>query len=94
MLVLQDIKKDKGINQALDRSCGGFSTKVHVLTEGLGYPIDFVLTRGQAHDAPQALGLLTSIRFDQIIADKAYDDIKIRELITNKGSKCVTPSVI
>ncbi|ALA24388.1 hypothetical protein AVI51_15250 [Piscirickettsia salmonis] len=48
MRALRDIKKDKGINQALDRSCGGFSTKVHILTEGLGYPVDFVLTRGQA----------------------------------------------
>ncbi|ALA25534.1 hypothetical protein AVI51_05465 [Piscirickettsia salmonis] len=61
MRALRDIKKDKGINQALDRSCGGFSTKVHILTEGLGYPVDFVLTRGQAHDAPQAQGLLTSV---------------------------------
>ncbi|ALA24830.1 Transposase [Piscirickettsia salmonis] len=92
MRALRDIKKDKGINQALDRSCGGFSTKVHILTEGLGYPVDFVLTRGQAHDAPQAQGLLTSVAFDQIIVDKAYDDIKIRELVVKKGAKCIIPS--
>ncbi|WP_155049818.1 hypothetical protein [Piscirickettsia salmonis] len=72
MRALRDIKKDKGINQALDRSCGGFSTKVHILTEGLGYPVDFVLTRGQAHDAPQAQGLLTSVAFDQIIRKRRY----------------------
>lgn len=44
--------------EALGRSRGGFSTKIHVLTDALGLPLDFVLTAGQASDIGQAGTLL------------------------------------
>jgi len=37
--------------EALGRSQGGFSTKVHVRAEGRGKPMTFVLTPGQRHEA-------------------------------------------
>jgi len=39
-------KKD----QAIGRSKGGLSTKIHVRTDTLGNPTGFYLTAGQAHD--------------------------------------------
>ena len=36
--------------QALGRSRGGFSTKVHVSVDSLGNPLRFILTGGQQHD--------------------------------------------
>jgi len=36
--------------QALGRSHGGFSTKVHVKAEGYGKPMYFVLTGGERHE--------------------------------------------
>jgi transposase len=36
--------------EALRRSRGGFGTKIHAITDGLGNPLDFVLTGGQASD--------------------------------------------
>ena len=36
-------------DHALGRSRGGFSTKIHVLCDGHGRPLDFHLTAGQAH---------------------------------------------
>ena len=36
--------------EALGRSPGGFSTKVHIRAEGNGKPITFVLTPGERHE--------------------------------------------
>jgi transposase len=46
------------VAEALGRSRGGFSTKVHALTDALGNPLDFVLIGGQAADIRQAEALL------------------------------------
>ena len=43
-------KKGGQAAQALGRSRGGFSTKVHVSVDGLGNPLRFILTGGQQHD--------------------------------------------
>ena len=37
-------------DQALGRSRGGLSTKIHALVDALGNPLRFLLTSGQAHD--------------------------------------------
>src|SRR5579864_233919 len=37
--------------EALGRSQGGFSTKVHVRAEGHGKPLVFILTAGQRHES-------------------------------------------
>ena len=36
--------------EALGRSKGGFSTKIHIQAEGMGKPMQFVLTAGQRSD--------------------------------------------
>ena len=47
-------KKGGQAAQALGRSRGGFSTKIHVSVDGLGNPLRFILTGGQQHDITQA----------------------------------------
>ena len=44
--------------EALGRSKGGFSTKIHAVADALGNPLDFILTAGQASDIGQAEALL------------------------------------
>ena len=44
--------------EALGRSQGGFSTKVHLRAEGGGKPLTVVLTPGQQHEATVARRLL------------------------------------
>ena len=39
-----------GEDQAIGRSRGGLSTKIHALVDALGNPIGFFLTGGEAHD--------------------------------------------
>lgn len=78
--------------QALGRSRGGFSTKIHVVVDGLGNPLDFVLTAGQVHDVTQAPTLLCGQRADYVIDDKGYDSAALIELIEQMGAIPVIPA--
>ena len=65
--------KDSAEQEALGRSRGGFSCKIHALTDSLGLPVKFILTGGQAVDISQALPLLKGVKADALLADKGYD---------------------
>lgn len=80
-----------GEPQALGRSCGGFSTKIHVAVDALGNPLDFTLTEGQAADNPQAAILLTGKAPENVLADKAYDADDTLQAIKNQGAVAVIP---
>ncbi len=64
-------KKDG--DQAIGRSRGGLSIKIHALVDALGNPVGFCLTGGEAHDLVGADQLLPSMQADTLIADKAFD---------------------
>ena len=49
-------------DQAIGRSRGGLTTKIHLAVRGLGCPVRFVLTPGQAGHALQAAPLSTGLR--------------------------------
>jgi transposase len=83
-------KKDEG-DQALGRSRGGFSSKVHAACDALGNPLRFSLTRGQAGDAPEALGLIDGIKTKAVLADGAYDSDAILEAIRAREAEAVIP---
>src|ERR671935_1594508 len=72
--------------QALGRSKGGFSTKIHLIVDALGNPLDFVLTAGQRNDVTQAPTLLAGRHSDYMIADKGYDSTEVIELIETLGA--------
>jgi len=62
-----------GYGEALGRSRGGFSTKIHALTDALGNALKFLLTPGQRNDITQAKLLCKDVKNAAVIADKAYD---------------------
>ncbi len=63
--------RDRGqAAQALGRSQGGFSTKIHLIVDALGNPLDCVLTGGQRNDVTQVPPLLAGRHSDYVIADK------------------------
>ena len=78
--------------QALGRSRGGFSSKIHVVVDALGNPLDFVLTAGQAHDVKQGPALLQGRTCDYVVADKAYDADAFMALIEAMGAIPVIPA--
>jgi len=68
--------------EALGRSRGGFSTKIHVSVSGLGLPVEIRLTPGQEADVKQAEPLLEGYSPEAVIADKAYDSDLLVDLST------------
>ena len=77
--------------QALGRSRGGFSTKVHIAVDGLGNPLRFMLTAGQRHDIVCAEGLIDGYSSAYVIADTSYDSMAFIESITDTGAVPVIP---
>ena len=67
----QEQKKSPEEDQALGRSRGGLSTKIHAAVDGLGKPVRLLLTGGEAHDVTKANELISEHDAESIIADKA-----------------------
>src|ERR1700687_2733462 len=66
-------RKKKGVNQAIGRSRGGLTTKIHMIVDALGNPLAFTLTAGQVHDITQAETLTSQVQPEALLADKGYD---------------------
>lgn len=89
--------------QAIGRSRGGLSTKLHALVDGNGRPLAVVLTPGQAGDNPQLKPLLNKVRVprpgpgrarcrpDRVLADKAYSHPSTRKLLARRGIPLTSP---
>lgn len=79
--------------QAIGRSKGGLSTKIHTVVDALGNPIKFALTPGQACDLDGSDILLPGLEAKTILADKAYDaDERVIEPLLAEGKEIVIPS--
>ena len=84
--------KKAGEDQAIGRSRGGLSTKIHALVDALGNPVGFFLTGGEAHDLVGADHLLPTMEADTLIADKAFDaDARVLEPLAAAGKTAVIP---
>lgn len=80
--------------QALGRSRGGFSTKIHVKTDLDGHLLTFDLTGGEKADAPHFEALLNlgpDIAPRAAVADKGYDSKINRALARRRGIAPVIP---
>jgi len=78
-------------SQALGRSCGGFSSKIHAKVDALGMPLEFVLTAGQVHDSQIAHELVANSESDYLLADRGYDSDAFRESLRLRGITPVIP---
>ena len=79
-------------DQALGRSRGGFTTKVHVAVNGLGQPVELTVTPGQASDIGQADGLLADHVPEVVIADRGYDSKALVAAVEARGAAAVIPT--
>src|SRR5215207_7062757 len=89
--------------EALGRSQGGFSTKVHVRTEGGGKLLTLVLTPGQRHEVTAFEGLLERgavkrpgpgrprVRPDRVVGDKGYTGRRRRAYCRRRGIRYTIP---
>lgn len=77
--------------QALGRSRGGFSTKIHGVCDALGNPLGLILTGGQVADCLQAFPLLQGRHFQAKLADKGYDTDSIIAYVESVAAKAIIP---
>ena len=48
-------------NQAIGKSVGGNTTKIHMAVDACGFPIEFDLTGGEVHDCKAAPALIDKL---------------------------------
>ena len=70
---------DEPEDHALGRCRGGFSTKIHILCDGQGHPLDAAITGGHVHESTMLDALLISV-------DK--------HLVSNDGGKIPWPKAL
>ena len=80
--------------QAFGRSRGGFTCKVHCLSDAKGLPLAFHLTPGEAHDvtAFEDVIALAEEKPAYLIADKGYDSDAIRTSLHDAGIRSCIPT--
>jgi transposase len=78
--------------QALGRSRGGFSTKIHVKVDGLGNPLRFIVTGGERHESTQGEALLGEQVGEYVLGDRAFDSDDLIAFIIDQGAIPVIPS--
>lgn len=79
--------------EAIGRSRGGRTCKIHCLADDRGRPVAFALTPGNIADISMAIPLLSiAIPARRLIADKAYDADSLRRWLDGRHIKAVIPS--
>src|SRR2546421_9648532 len=78
--------------QAIGRSRGGLSTKIHALVDALGNPVELMLSPGQTNDIICAEPLLADSDPAALIGDKAYDVDTFIDILAKRQITPVIPS--
>ena len=73
--------------QHIGRSRGGLTSKIHVVVDANGLPVQLGLTGGQVHDNQLCSVLLRQMpRRGRLLADRGYDADWIRAFVTERGA--------
>jgi hypothetical protein len=83
-------QRGDGDAEAIGRSKGGLSRKIHATVDALGNPLSFYFTPGQACDLDGADKLLPDLLADTVLADKGDDaDERVIEPLKAQGKPAV-----
>lgn len=81
-------------DQAISKSVGGNSSKIHLAVDANGNPIEFIIGDGTTHDVKVAPDLIDCLNLEEtkiLCADKGYDSQLLREKIKNTQTKANIP---
>jgi transposase len=79
--------------QAIGRSRGGRTTKLHGLVDDLGRPRVLLLSAGNINDISMAADLIRAAGpIRRLLADRGYDADHLRKLLADLGAEAVIPS--
>ncbi|MDE4984554.1 IS5/IS1182 family transposase, partial [Francisella tularensis subsp. holarctica] len=59
---------DKDDNQAIGRSVGGITSKIHAMTDALGNPLEILFSEGKTHESKVA-NLIKNLYNTKVIDD-------------------------
>lgn len=76
---------------AIGRSRGGRTTKMHFVVNAKRKPIKFKLTAGNEHDVTMVEPLMKGIDAKSCLADKAYDAHWVIDMLNRRGIEPVIP---
>lgn len=78
-------------HQAISKSIGGNSPKIHLAVDTNGNPIEFIIRDGTTHDVKVAPDLIDCLDLKEKIlcADKGYDSEPLREQIEKNKLKLI-----
>ena len=77
--------------QAIGRSPGGLTTKLHALCDARGNPLRLILTPGNVSGSTPAGPLLDGIKAGSVLGGKGYDSDAIVACIEASGAGVVIP---
>ena len=75
-------------------SRGGMTSKIHLMVDACGNPLEVIITAGNINDISVALELIAAINLAEtqaVIADKGYDSDKLRAQIEEECSEANIP---
>ena len=79
--------------QAIGRSRGGCTTKIHAIVDARGRPIAIEVTPGHLGDVRVATALITGVPAGgRLAADAAYDSDGLRRFLLERGTVPVIPN--
>lgn len=90
-------------DHALGRSVGGFGTKLHLVSDGQGVPLNATVTPGQTHESTQFEATVAPIaiarrrtgrlrgRPRRLAGDRGYHAQRIRHWLRSRGVQPVIP---
>ena len=76
-------------DQAIAKSRGGNTTKIHLAVDAHGNPITFIITDGTTHDIKMAKDLVDKVDLSNVVmlsADKGYDSQDFRAYVEEKNA--------
>ena len=81
-----------GAESGIGKSVAGNTTKIHMVVDSFGLPIEFEITGGQIHDCKVAPVLIAKLKgLEYLIADKGDDSETLREQVESMAAIPIIP---
>jgi transposase len=101
-LIEEHILEEEPENHALGRSRGGFSSKIHWVSDRNSVPLAATISAGEAHDSKFFISVMQKVNIpvkrgrprnkpEEVVADKGYDAKHIRMYLRKRGIKAMIP---
>jgi transposase len=95
--------RDEPVDHALGYSCGGFGSKLHLVSDGHGLPLAAVVSAGQAHESRFVTAVLNAVRVPregrgrprqrphEVVGDRGYSHSHVRRWLRTHRMRAVIP---